>query len=207
MVGDTYISPAFRLGTSFYRLARGDHLHKIAEMTRMVTTTVWQIVLEVSMSIVNRLWQPSVMKLFPSNCDEYKECITDFDEIWQFPYCLGAIDSCHIPIKCPVKGIERAKEYHNFKNFHSVLLMAIVDAKHRFVWASSGYPGNSHDAIIFESTTLYSRITDADIIPTISKQQVGCNIIGDSAFPFTTWPMKPFSHAVLSPQQRYLNYR
>lgn len=32
------------------------------------------------------------------------------------------------------------------------MLMAMVDSKYTFVWGSCGFPGNSHDAIIFKST-------------------------------------------------------
>ena len=47
MAADIYISPAFRRGIAMYRMARGDYLHTIAEMTGMGTATVWQIVSEV----------------------------------------------------------------------------------------------------------------------------------------------------------------
>ena len=32
-------------------------------------------------------------------------------------------------------------------------------------------------------------------------------LLGDGAFPFHTWLMKPFSNAVLSIDQKYFNYR
>ena len=32
-------------------------------------------------------------------------------------------------------------------------------------------------------------------------------ILGDSAFPFRSWLMKPYTNTVLSPQERYFNYR
>ena len=55
---------------------------------------------------------------------------------WQFLVAFAAIEGCHLPIKCPSGGAESSKEYHNFKNFYSVVLMALVDAHKRFVWAS-----------------------------------------------------------------------
>ena len=55
---------------------------------------------------------------------------------WQFPVAFAAIDGYHLPIKCPSGGAESAKEYHNFKDFYSVVLMALVDAHKWFVWAS-----------------------------------------------------------------------
>ena len=89
--------------------------------------------------------------------------------------------------------------------------MGMMDSHYRFVWASCGYPGNSHDAIIFKSTDIWRAIQDDDLIPNIAKSVDGINvpplILDDSAFPLQTWLMKPYTNAVLSPQQRYLNYR
>ena len=72
-----------------------------------------------------------------------------FDSVWQFPFCFGVVDGCHIHIggchiKCTPGGLEGNKEYHNFKDFSFVVLMATVDFQYRFVWASCG-----HDGIIF----------------------------------------------------------
>ena len=89
--------------------------------------------------------------------------------------------------------------------------MALVDAKQRFMWASSGFPGNSHDAIIFQSTGLYAEVEEGKIIDQIAKVQDVQNIypmtIGDSAFSFKTWLMKPYTNAVLTEKQQYLNFR
>ena len=32
-------------------------------------------------------------------------------------------------------------------------------------------------------------------------------IVGDSAFPLRSWLLKPYTNAVLTPQQPYFNYR
>ena len=70
--------------------------------------------------------------------------------------------------------------------------------------------GNSHDALIFKSTDLWNSIQDG-FIPLIGKSVGDVNvppiIVGDLAFPLQTWLMKPFTNAVLSPQQCYFNYR
>ena len=44
-------------------------------------------------------------------------------------------------------------EYHNFKKFYSIVLMGLVGSHYRFVWGSCGFPGNSHDAVIFVQQT------------------------------------------------------
>ena len=43
---------------------------------------------------------------------------------WQFCYAFSAIDGSHVPIKCPPGGAESMKQYHNFKNFYSIILLA-----------------------------------------------------------------------------------
>ena len=126
------------------------------------------------------------------------------EELWQFPCSWAAVDGSHVPLKCPDGGLAACKEYHNFKNFYSVVLMGLVDAKHRFIWGSCGFPGNSHDSIIFHSTQLWADLTEQKTIPPIAKDPF---ILGDSAFQFQAWLMKPFTNAVLTPQQHYFNYR
>ena len=131
--------------------------------------------------------------------------------MWQFPSCFGAIDGCHLPIKCPPGGQESAKEYHNFKNFYSIVLMAIVGSDYQFLWASCGIPGNTHDSSIFQATTLYKKITEGSIIPQIgnfeTERPVYPMIVGNSAFPFRPWLLKPYTNATLDPDQRSFNYR
>ena len=87
--------------------------------------------------------------------------------------------------------------------------MAIVDRKKRFIWGSVGFPGNSHDSIIFKSTKIYSEIVEDGIIPSIAEEESSTNvypmILGDGAFPFRPWLMKPFSNAKLSRSERYLS--
>lgn len=204
------ISPELRLAICLYRLGRGDYLYTIAEMAGLGVSTVCLIVQEVCQVLVDHLWSESVSCHMPNTQEDFKKKILDMEEFWQFPCCWAAIDGCHIPMKCPPGGLEACKEYHNFKNFYSVVLMAMIDSHYRFVWGSCGFPGNSHDAVIFKSTDLWNSIQDG-FIPLIGKSVGDVNvpplIVGDSAFPLQTWLMKPFTNAVLSPQQRYFNYR
>ena len=83
--------------------------------------------------------------------------------------------------------------------------------KAEVIWSSVGFPGNSHDSTILQSTNLYDKIVANGIIPPMAKNVQGTNIfpliLGDGAFPFKTWPMKPFSHAILKRQEKYFNYR
>ena len=86
-----------------------------------------------------------------------------------------------------------------------------MDAKYRFVSGSCGFPGNSHDSIIFHSTQLWKDMTEEQTIQSgIAKDITGIEvsplIVCDSVFPFRSWLMKPYTNAVLTPEQRYYNY-
>jgi hypothetical protein len=89
--------------------------------------------------------------------------------------------------------------------------MAIVDSNYRFLWASCGFPGNSHDSIIFQSFELWNNITENNAIPnigqTVDKTVIYPLLLGDSAFPLQTWMMKPYTNAVLATKQSNFNYR
>ena len=202
------ISPECRLAICLYRLGRGYYLYTIAELFGVGLATIHVIVKEVCEAIVKNLWRKAVTNHFPTTSEQdFTEAMVDMNQLWQFPWCWGAIYGCHIPIQCPPGGEEACKEYHNFKNFFSIVMMAIVDAAARFMWVSVGFPGNSHDSIIFQSTQLWSDIMEKKVIPEISQNIQGTDIypmiLGDSAFPFRIWLMKPYSNAVLSAEQHY----
>ena len=171
-------------------------------MTGFGVATVCNITIEVSQAAVNNLWKQAVCSKFPSTLEHFKESSLDMEEMWQYPLEFSALDGCHIPIKMPSGGAESAKEYHNFKNFYSIVLIGMVDTKMRFIWASVGCPGSNHDSIIFRSTSLYSKLMENGISSTFTKLiervKVPFMIIADSAFPHLSWIQKPYTNAVFS---------
>ena len=136
------------------------NVYTIAKLFGLGVATIHNIVKEVCQAIINRLWKVSVQEHFPSTVQNFNDKMVDMEALWQFPCCWGAIDGCHISIQCPPGGPKVSKECHNFKNFYSIVMMAIVDAKDLFIWASVGFPGNSHDSVIFQTTELWHEITD-----------------------------------------------
>ena len=72
-------------------------------------------------------------------------------------------------------------------------------------------PGNSQYSVILQSTKFWSNVKDGNFLPKFSQEEnallIPPLVIGDSAFPFENWLMKPFTNAVLTPPQRYFNYR
>ena len=101
-------------------------------MARVGVSTVCTIVHEVSELIINNLWKDSVMAHFPSDVARFREKMLDTEQLWQSPCAWASIDGCHLLLKCPAGGLEACKEYYNFKNFYSIILTGMVDAKYRF---------------------------------------------------------------------------
>ena len=83
--------------------------------------------------------------------------------------------------------------------------MALVDAKYHFIWGSCGFPGNSHDSTIVHLTSLWKNIKDGKISPEICEEidhiQIPPLILGDSAIPFESFLIKPYTDAVLTKDQ------
>ncbi len=205
------ISPEKRLSICLLRLGRGDYNHTISELVGVGESTVCNVTEEVCKALVTNLWHQYVTQLFPNNNEKMMEMIVEMDSEWQFPYSFCAVDGCHLPMRCPRGGAEARKEHHNFKNFYSLILMALVDAKYRFIWAGSGWAGNTHDSTVFQSTKLYRKILHEKLIPDIrfslNDLNIGPIILGDGAFPLQAWLQKPYSNATLTKEQKYFNYR
>lgn len=62
---------------------------------------------------------------------------------WNYPNCIGAIDGKHVRIKCPNSS---GSSFFNYKDFFSVVLLAIVDADCKFVAIDVGSYGREGDA-------------------------------------------------------------
>ncbi len=69
-----------------------------------------------------------------------------FSSRWNFHNCLGAMDGKNIAIKCPRGG---GSLYFNYKKFHSIVFMALVDADYKFIGIDVGADGSASDAQIF----------------------------------------------------------
>ncbi|XP_046862305.1 putative nuclease HARBI1 [Xenia sp. Carnegie-2017] len=75
----------------------------------------------------------------PTTHAQWKQLAEKFSDLWQFPHAVGAIDGKHINIKAPPNT---GSEYFNYKKYSSIVLLAIADAKARFVSFDLGAPGS-----------------------------------------------------------------
>ena len=146
----------------------------------------------------------------PIEENEWRKHAEDFSRRWNFPHCCGAVDGKHVAIRKPANS---GSVYHNYKGFFSVVLMALVDARYRFLYATCGDYGSTSDGGVFDRTDLKQALSDNSINlpkpePVVPGQRpLPYFIVGDEAFPLKTWLMKPLPQRGMSREQRIFNYR
>ncbi|XP_029340895.1 putative nuclease HARBI1 [Acyrthosiphon pisum] len=114
----------------------------------------------------------------PPTTEHWIKAAKAFEELWNFPNCLGAIDGKHISIQYPPNA---GSEYYNYKGFHSIVLQAVVDANAKFI-ASKKIDPQINDEFPFV-------------------------FVGDEAYHLQTNLMRPFPRRNLTNEKRIFNYR
>lgn len=139
----------------------------------------------------------------------------DFEQITQFPNCIGSIDGKHVRIICPPNS---GSEYFNYKKFFSVVLMAISDANYYFTAVDVGAFGREGDSSIFKKSNFGQRLKNNELdLPLDSPLPVPDNfekgpqfpyvLLGDEAFGLSEHVMRPYPSKGLSYEKRIYNYR
>lgn len=146
----------------------------------------------------------------PKSAEEWKRVAKEFQENWNYPFCLGAIDGKHVAIKPPPNS---GSVYFNYKHFFSIVLLAVVDANYKFLYVDIGAPGRSGDAGVYANSALKQAL-DANRLELpdedeSDEENPSCkyHLIGDDAFPLSERMMKPFSHRQLEKDKQIFNYR
>ncbi len=103
------------------------------------------LIAEVSSAIVDAYHEEVIVT--PTTTDDWMVIANTNSRRWQYHHCLGAIDGKHVAIRKPMNA---GSYYFNYKNFHSIVLMALVDGDYKFTWVEVGAIGTSSDAQIFE---------------------------------------------------------
>ncbi|XP_047132643.1 uncharacterized protein LOC124811312 [Hydra vulgaris] len=86
---------------------------------------------------------------------------------WNFPYCLGAIDGKHVVMQAPACS---GSSFYNYKKTHSIVLLAVCNAKHQFSLLDIGNSGRQSDGSVYANSQLgYAIENDLLDIPQACK--------------------------------------
>lgn len=133
-----------------------------------------------------------------------------FEEKWNFPHCVGALDGKHIVIQAPPGS---GSQYYNYKGTHSIVLMALADANYKIIYANIGTNGRVSDGGVFNNCGLSRALQDNTLnlpppepLPGRSKQ-VPYVVVADDAFALKPYLMKPYPFRNQPGINRIYNYR
>ena len=134
----------------------------------------------------------------PTTAEGWKEIAASYFSRWNFHHVLGALDGKHIRIRCPANG---GSQFYNYRGHHSIVLLALVDANHRFTWVQVGAPGAASDTQLWNESTLRDAVITNSIdishqgsLPGLERPKPYF-IIGDNAFALNELMMKSFAAA------------
>lgn len=127
----------------------------------------------------------------PKTYEEWMVVERQFDHLWNFPHCIGAMDGKHVVIQAPSNTGSR---FFNYKGDSSIVLLALVDANYKFTYVDVGCKG---------------RISDGGVFPLPGRNKpIPHVIVADDAFALDINLMKPYpgQHDKRS-KERIFNYR
>ncbi|GFS31286.1 putative nuclease HARBI1 [Trichonephila inaurata madagascariensis] len=112
-----------RVAVTLVKLGSSGELRTVANLFVIARCTACIIVREVCTALC------TTFKItFPTQSDSDARA-TEFFDRSALPGCCGALDGCHIPIKTPSLN---TKDYLCRKQFHRLILQAVVDGKFSF---------------------------------------------------------------------------
>lgn len=156
-------------------------------------------------------WNTLHNECIPSNTpDMWLNIANGFLQKTNFPNCIGAIDGKHIRIVNPTGG---GSIFYNYKNFYSIVLLAMCDADYCFTYVNIGTYGKSSDSTIFQNSTLYRSLEQNTLNIPRPKPLPGTNtpfehvIVGDGAFGISNKILKPYARSNMTHKKKIFNYR
>lgn len=202
------LEPGLKLAITIRHLATGDTYKSLMYGFRVPHNTISILVKEVCEALIEEFAEE--VFACPTSPEQWRVISEQFGARWNFHHVLGALDGKHIAIRCPRNG---GSLYYNYKGFHSIVLLALVDADYKFIWVDVGANGSASDAAVFDASELKETVEDGTIgfpepdpLPN-DDTDMPYFIIGDDAFPLRTWLMKPFARRNLTNDERIFNYR
>lgn len=149
-----------------------------------------------------------VLFQFPSRPENWIEISRDFEELWDFPFCMGAMDGKHVAISEPPNS---GAHCFNYKGFYSIVLFGIANAKYEFIYVHVGTNGRVSDVGILQETDFYDMLENETLNLPDRQRLIDVDVpyvfLGDSAFQLSKHIMKPYPYSTTNWDERIFNYR
>ena len=202
------LAAGMKLAVTLRHLATGDKYMSLGTAFRCNKKSIAQFIPEVCDALRDEL--ADEVMIFPKTSAEWKEISAHFERRWNVPHAIGALDGKHIRIKKPINS---GSLYYNYKGYFSVVLLALVDADYKFMFADVGGVGHQSDCQLFNDSELKEAL-DQDLLNlpapepmTNDTEDTPYFFLGDDAFALTKNMVKPYSQHELSRPCRIFNYR
>ena len=201
------IPAAERLMLTLRFLASGDGQKSLSFAFRIGTTTVSNIISETCIAIKEKL---GTKFLRPPRCpSDWLEISRDFEDFWDMPNVIGALDGKHIQIEAPANS---GTLFHNYKGFFSIVLLSICDANYCFTLVDIGQYGSNNDSGLLANSIIGKNFAEKRMGLPEGRHVPGCSynplpyyLVGDEIFPLKTWLIKPYP-GKLDEKQSIFNY-
>lgn len=204
----TVIPTHHRLAITLRFLAVGEPLSSLSFAYRIGKATVSVVVRETMTALIKVLAPLAVAE--PKCEEDWKYIAAGFQDKWNLPHCLGALDGKHIRIQQP-KATHST--YFNYKKFFSTVLMALVDADYSFIMVDVGSEGSLSDNGIYYNCLFGKRMRagqlkfpPSDFLPG-SNKELDYFVAGDGIFPLRKDLLKPYPGQNLRLREAIFNYR
>ncbi|XP_064479041.1 uncharacterized protein LOC135392252 [Ornithodoros turicata] len=201
------ISSAERLAFTLRYLSSGIDFKDVAMAYRVGIETAREAI-HLTCGVLWEKLKDLYMK--PPSPTEWAEISRGFAERWQFRNCIGDVDGKHVRIVAPKRT---GSLYYNYKGTFSVVLMAVVDSRYRFVLIDVGAEGRQSDSGVFKASPIGHHLESGTLgIPGIKKLPnsdllVPHVFIGDEAFQLRRDFLRPYSGLNQPTERRAFNLR
>lgn len=143
---------------------------------------------------------------FPSTNIDVLTTQQTFESLTDLPNVVGAIDGTHIKIKTPTQS---GPDYFSRLQQHDVVVQAVADGEKRFLVVAAGFPGSMHDSRVLRNSSLYRQITNNELLlgpaVRVGAKEIKPLLLGDSAYPLSSWLLKPFHEGMNDPEEITFN--
>jgi hypothetical protein len=102
------------------------------------------------------VWEAMSNKFIPTPDEgKLRSIAQGFNKHANFPNCVATVDGKFIHIEKPGRS---GSLYFNYKQYCSVVFLAVADSNFQFVYADAGSYGKDSDASIFRNCSLWQKL-------------------------------------------------